>query len=129
MADLVTEVINYLVAQGIATQQGVNIFRGFLPDKVTGTVFCVKATGGLPPSVDVPIDNPTFQVYLQSDTYNAGNTKMQQIKSVLHKFRGVLGTGTIFFYFIHAQQSVGHIGRDDKGRDTFSINFLCKIRT
>jgi hypothetical protein len=129
MADFIDEIVNYLVAQGIATQQGLNIFRGFIPNDVTGTVFCVRPTGGLLPDIDLAIENPTFQIYLQSDTYDAGYTKMQQIKTALDKFRGrVLGTGTIFFFYIYAQQSIGYIGRDDKGRDTFSINFLCKTR-
>lgn len=125
------EIINYLVARGFATQQGVDIFRAFLPDDddLTGTIICVRDTGGVAPDNELAILNPTFQIFIRADTYDAGNSKLIAIRNALHQFKGqVLGTGTIFFFFIHAQSSGGYLGRDEKGRDTFSINFIGKTR-
>ncbi len=127
MADLIDEVINYLVARGIATQQGVDIFRGYIPDGATGTVMAVIDTGGTAPDVDLPVENPTFQVYIKADTYDAGLNLKNAVKSALHQYRGrVLGTGTVFFHFIYAISNGGHVGRDERGQDVFSINFQAK---
>lgn len=129
MANLATDVINYLVARGIATQQGLDVFRGYLPDDVASTAFAVIETGGMDADVDLPLKDPTFQVLIRSETYDAGKNKLDSIRDALHQFRGqVLGTGTIFFHFIYALAEGGYIGRDERGRDMFSINFHAKTR-
>lgn len=89
----------------------------------------VYNTGGFEPDRYLPTEEPTFQVLVRNKSYQTGATLAQTIFELLNRVANQqLVDGGIYFYYIFGMQSPAHIGRDERGRHEFSINFVCKIR-
>jgi hypothetical protein len=85
--------------------------------------------GGLEPDRYLPTADPTFQILVRNTSYSAGQSIVDEIVEALHQKENIeLVTGGTYFYYIFLFNEPAHIGRDDKGRHEFSINFVCKIR-
>ena len=127
MSNLITEVAQYLAAQGLGTV-GTNIFYSYAPDnEVTGLY--VMDTGGPQPDKYLPTKEPTFQVFIRAEDYNTGKTLLDSVRSALHQQKNVrLVANQTYFYFILAVSEGGHIGRNESGFDEFSMNFQCRTR-
>lgn len=124
---LIDDLATYLQTNSIGTV-GTDIFKSYMPDTDNGTVIGVYDTGGPAPDVDLTdLKTPTFQIVVKSDTYSAGRSKLESIRELLH---GVIETqvGSTYFLNIFAQSEGGHIGRNERGQDEFSINFVAKTR-
>ena len=127
MAIYSDNVADYLEAQGVGTV-GTDIFVGYLPDTPDSCI-AVLETGGTEPDAYLPFREPTFQVLIRNTTFEEGQTKLASVRSTLHQLNNItLVTGGFYFYYILAIAEGGHIGRDDVGRDMFSINFKAKLR-
>lgn len=127
MADLLNDVVAYLVTQSVGTL-GTNLFKGYLPP-TPDTAIAVIETGGPEPDHYLPTRAPTFQVMIRAADYATGKTKLAAVRAALHRNDNIaLVSGQTYFYYIQAISEGGHLGRDDNGRDLFSINFLCKTR-
>ena len=87
----------------------------------------VLDTGGPKPDVYIPTKNPTFQIYIRAATYALGKAKLDSVRSLLHGIQNRTIVSTYFFY-IHALAEGGHVGRNERGLDEFSINFISKTR-
>ncbi len=124
---LIEEIANYLVNLGMGTM-GSSIFLGHLPPSPDNAI-TVLDTGGVEPDRELPIDNPTFQVIVRNTDYETGYNNLLAIKEALHKKANwqIYENGK-YYYYIFALSNGGHIGRDDNGRDEFSINFIGKVR-
>ena len=106
---------------------GINIYKSHLPDNDTEAI-AVLDTGGVEPDKYITaMDNPTFQIIVRANNYSDGKSRIDTVKSRLHG-RANVTLGSTYFYFIHAQAEPGHIGRNDRGQDEFSINFIAKTR-
>lgn len=124
---LIEELAQHIHNQGIGSL-ATNLFRNYLPDS-PDIAMCVIDTGGTQPDEYLPTKEPTFQVYIRNTTYSAGKTKLDAIRSAFHQQQNVsLINGETFFYFIMAISEGGYLGRDERGRDLFSINFRCRTR-
>jgi hypothetical protein len=124
---LISEVATYLAAQGLGTA-GTNIFYSHLPDNVDECLAVID-TGGTKPDIDIPTKRPTFQVYIRAATYTLGKTKLDAVRTALHnKYNLELVAGQTYFYSINALAEGGHVGRNERGLDEFSINFVCYTR-
>jgi hypothetical protein len=127
MSILINDVADYLEDQNVGTV-GTDIFCGYLPDS-PDTCITILDTGGPQPDSYLPTRSPTFQVFIRAVDYPTGKAKLDLVRSKLHQNANVsLVNGETYFYFILAISEGGHVGRDDVGRDNFSINFLCKTR-
>lgn len=124
---ILDDIAEYLEDEGVGTV-GTNIFKSYLPDSVD-TGFAILDTGGLMPDPDVPTKEPTFQIFLRAADYATGRAKLDAIRTALHRIANqTLITGGTYFYFILAQSEGGHIGRNDRGLDEFSMNFHCRTQ-
>lgn len=124
---LIEQVAQALSNAGLGTI-GTNIFLGNLPETPDNAILVLN-TGGYQPSVDIPNKRPTFQVLIRNTDYEAGENNLSTVRSTLHQHRNaVLVTGQTYFYYIYAVSEGGNIGRDENGRDMFSINFYCYTR-
>ena len=103
-----------------------NLFKGFMPDNPDNCVV-VLDTGGAAPDKDIPTGSPTFQILVRDKNYKTGHDLMQTIVNLFHR-RMNETIGTTYYYSIFLLGEAGNIGRDDKGRDEFSVNFICHIR-
>jgi hypothetical protein len=89
----------------------------------------VLDTGGLEPDPDLPVKEPTFQVFVRNANYTDGKAKLDEIRELLHqKVNLELVTGQTYFYFILLNAEGGHIGKNERGMDEFSMNFRCRTR-
>jgi hypothetical protein len=79
------------------------------------------------PDPYLPTNEPHFQVLVRANSYSAGKTALEAVRSALHR-QANLTVGNTYFYFILAISEGGHIGRNDRGLDEFSINFRCRTR-
>lgn len=123
---LIDDVASYLQTEGLGTV-GTNIFKSYLPETSTGTILAVLDTGGTEPDRYLPTYEPTFQVYIMAENYSDGKAKLDAVRTALHQQANVT-LGSTYFYFIMAISEGGHIGRNENGKDEFSINFQCRTR-
>lgn len=119
---MIADITTYLQTAGIGTI-ATNLFTGYMPD-AGDTIVAVIDTGGPQPDKELPTKHPTFQVYVRAPSYETGKTKIEAIRSALHQVKNTT-IGSTYFYYILAQSEGGHIGRNDRGLDEFSINFIC----
>lgn len=127
---IIDDVATYLAANitTLTLTKGTNLFKGFLPDD-TGNAVCVYDTGGAEPDRDVPIGNPTFQVFVRHKSYATGFALVTEIYNTLNRQRNIeLVADETYFYNIFALGNPAHIGRDAKGRDEFTVNFVGHVR-
>jgi hypothetical protein len=125
----IDDIATYLAAQSLGTV-GTSIFKSYLPDLETDdTIITVLDTGGVTPDPYLPTKYPTFQIFVRAASYSAGRAKLDLVRAALHQQQNVeLVTGQTYFYYILAQSEGGHIGRNEKGQDEFSMNFRCRTR-
>lgn len=122
---VITDIATYLQTLGLGTL-GTDIFYSYFPDNVN-TGIAVLDTGGPQPDIDLPTKEPTFQVFIRAVDYDTGKAKLDAVRSALHQQSGVT-IGSTFFFFILANSEGGHLGRDERGLDEFSINFHARTR-
>lgn len=125
MSTLIGDIADYLVTKGLGTV-GTNIFASYMPDSVD-TGICVLDTGGVMPDPDLPTKSPTFQIFIRGADYETGKAKVNAVRTTLHQVANTT-IGSIYFYYILAQSEGGHIGRNERGLDEFSMNFICLTR-
>lgn len=130
---LIEQVATYLEDSLSLGTLGTNLFVGYLPSSPDACI-AVLDTGGLAPDVDVPTKSPTFQVFIRATNYDNGKAVLDTIRAGLHnKFpsnstTGILVSGGTPILNMFAIAEGGHLGRDEVGRDLFSINFKCLTR-
>lgn len=128
MSNIIDDVANYLASNGIGTL-GVNIFEGFLPQGVDQAVAVIK-TGGDRPNIDLPVEHPSFQILIRNIEYDTGEAVFNKIRDLLHnQYNMQFQNGSsIYFYYCRLRADGGFIGKDAKGRDSWSMNFECETR-
>lgn len=122
----IDDITQYLEDEGVGTI-GTDLFKSYMPDRGDGTSVAVLERGGTEPDPYLPTKEPTFQVLVRANDFSTGRTKLDAVRSALHRTAN-LSQGDTYFYFILATSEGGHIGRNDRGQDEFSINFRCRTR-
>jgi hypothetical protein len=125
MTNLIDDIAQYLVDDGLGTIS-TDIFISYMPD-ATDNALSVLDTGGPLPDPDIPTHSPTFQVFIRAENYTLGKAKLDAVRDALHRI-GNEQIGGTYFYYILAQSEGGHIGRNERGLDEFSINFIALTR-
>lgn len=125
---MLEDLADYMASQGVGIIEGgdASLFEDFMPDKPDNAVM-IKDTGGSKPDVYLPTREPTFQVLVRNKDYSAGKAVAESIRTLLHRSAN-LTCGSTHFYFIALTAEGGHIGRDDEGREVFSLNFQARVR-
>jgi hypothetical protein len=110
MSNLLTDVKALMV--GIT-----NVYIGNAPPAPDNIVVLYN-TGGYPRSLtESKIEEPTFQVRVRHVTYSTGVTLCETIKDLLH------GAKSTRIQCIYQQGDILDIGRDENGRQEWTINF------
>lgn len=121
---MIDDIADYLEDQGRGTV-GTSIFVGYMPPDING--IAVLDTGGSQPDKYIPTKEPTFQIFIRSTNYDTGKTLLEAVRSDLHR-KANITLGETFFYFILALSEGGHLGREENGKDIFSMNFQARLR-
>ena len=126
---LIEEVAQYLHNQSVG-QLATSLFYSYLPETDSGDfTLTVLDTGGIQPDPDIPTKSPTFQIFITAKDYVTGKAKLDAVRAALHQVKNTqLIPAGIYFYFILANAEGGHLGRNNAGRDEFSINFHARTR-
>ena len=100
-----------------------SLYESSMPDTPDDCV-CIYATGGYPRSLSgTQLEEPTFMIKVRKNqNYAAGVTLCETIKDLLH------GKSTTKLLLIEQQSDVLDIGRDEKNRHQWTINFRCYYR-
>lgn len=124
---MINDVYTYLDAETDLTA-GTDLFKSRLTESPNNQVV-IYNTGGLEPDRYLPTADPTFQILVRNTSYATGQSLVNDIVEALHQKTNIeLVSGSKYFYYIFLMYEPEHIGRDDKGRHEFSINFVCKYR-
>jgi hypothetical protein len=124
---VINDIYTYLGEETDLTA-GTDLFKSRQTESPNNQVV-IYDTGGLEPDRYLPTADPTFQVLVRNTSYATGQGIVDDIVDALHQKTNIeLVSGSIYFYYIFLFNEPSHIGRDDKGRHEFSINFVCKYR-
>lgn len=124
---IISEIAEYLETKNVGTV-GTDIFISRQSDAPNNQVV-VYDTGGIEPDKYLPTADPTFQVLVRNTNYQTGQGLVNAIVTALHQFEnGTVEESETYFYYIFLVSEPTHIGRDDKGRHEWSINFVAKTR-
>ena len=129
-ADFLGQLADYLESHGVGVANGanVNIFVSSYPDDPDDIIALLGLPGSEMPNKYVQeFEYPHFQIMIRNSDYEAGAGKLREVREWLHD---VLAMELVNFYVlrIQAQQDGYPIGRDEKGRYEFSINFNAQHR-
>ena len=119
------EIATDLQTQGLGTL-ATDLFIGNLPDTPDNALVVID-TGSLEPDKYLPFARTTFQIMVRNKTYAQGRAKLEAVKTRLHRLTNII-MGTKHVFYILANTDGGHVGRDDAGRELFSINFRTETR-
>lgn len=107
---------------------GNQLFKGNLPPTPDNAVAIINRIG-IMPNPDIPENsNPMFQILVRDTSYSHGVATLAKVRQSLEA-KTPTTIGSTYFYYILAVAEGGWIGRDDNGRDQWSINFKCQIRS
>jgi hypothetical protein len=129
-ADFLSQLADHLASHGVGNSTGssVNIFVGSYPDDPDNMIALVGQIGSDMPNKNIrDFEYPRFQVVVRNTDFETGSGKLREVRELLHD---QLAVELVNFYVlrIQAQQDGYPIGRDEKGRYEFSINFTAQHR-
>ena len=117
---MMEDVADYLELAGVGTV-GTNIFKGNMPDSPDQCI-TVYAYAGETPDLSIDIERPGLQVKSRALTAEDALDLAEHALAHLHKATSQTING-VLYYYIHALQSPIHLGRDEKGRYMYSVNY------
>jgi len=83
MADLLLDVVNYLITQGKATAYGTDIFEDNMPDTPNNLISVFESVGSAAFSCDAV--NRSVQLQVRDNDYLTGKTKINGLFSLFQK--------------------------------------------
>lgn len=125
---LIDDLATYLQTNSVGTL-GSSLFIGNMPDGTDNCVM-VDVTGGVAPSKDVPIMQPTVQCLVRNTSFETGLTKIKAVRDLLHRLNdgNTLKSGGVDVMSCFAMQEPTHLGKDTNERHIFTCNFIFKLR-
>lgn len=107
---------------------GNRLFKANLPPIPDAAIAILNRIGEQPNPYIPEKSNPMFQVLVRDTNYAAGVAILARVRQSLEA-KTPTTIGSTYFYYIIALSEGGWIGRDDNGRDQWSMNFKCQIRS
>lgn len=130
---LTEDIVAHLVADAVGvaghidavtkliTPSTATIFESTLP-ALPNDCMAVFAYGGTPPSVDAAVEYPSVQVRVRATSHDTAYDNAYAVMKSLHTLTRTTINGTLY-YWIAAKQSPSSLGRDEKGRYLYVVNF------
>jgi hypothetical protein len=119
-------IADYLEAQGLGTV-GVDLFAAHLPS-TPDTAMAVVVTGGPQADGGKGYDNPTVQVRSRSQDPALAYSQLQGVYNKLDSLSNVTMGGQRVVNCRGLQSAPVAIGRDQAGRDEYTLNFQLRVR-
>lgn len=119
------DIVDILSDAGLGLTTADNLFAGEYPDKPDQIVMVSDAPGNTP---DIHgYRKPAVQVLVRSNKYDTGWDLANDIAVYLHASYGYKYDG-VYYTGIWMSTDVERIGRDDKQRHLFAVNFEVQRR-
>lgn len=122
---MLDDIAQFLADGGLGTI-ATDIFTTYQPSSPDNCIAVLETGGPEPPEI-AAIKTPTFQVITRNNNYDNGKVKHDAVRARLQAIKNTT-IGNTFFYYILLVSEGGHIGRDEPGRDEWSLNFRCQTR-
>ena len=108
-----------------------NIYRNDRPD-TPDNLIVIYNTGGQPAlhSVGVKspsLEKPTFQVLVRNTSHDTTETQVEAVKDALDGLTKTTINGTLY-EVIFLEGDIIHLGKDDRERTQFTINFVTWLK-
>ena len=82
MGNLLLDIVNYLITQGVVTADGTDVFRDNMPDSPDNLVALFEGQGV--PAVVCDAENRSVQFQVRNKSYTACKTKIRSIFALFH---------------------------------------------
>jgi len=82
MGNLLLDIVNYLITQGVVTADGTDVFRDNMPDNPDNLVSVFEGQGV--PAFVCDAENRSIQVSVRNTSYIACKTKIRSIFTLFH---------------------------------------------
>lgn len=105
-----------------------NIFIGDKPDSPNNLI-CMYETGGYDSEIQMNksvVERPTFMIKIRDTSYTSGIARCEVIKSLLTTLTNIT-INTHFYIEIFQVGGVNVLGKDEKNRWEFSLNFKTRL--
>lgn len=106
---------------------GNQLFEGNLPPTPDKAIAIISRQGATPNHYLPEQQMPAFQILIRDTNYANGVTMLNKVRTSLEAKTPTI-IGSTYFFYILANAEGGWIGRDDLGRDMWSLNISCKTR-
>lgn len=128
MALPIDSVASYIATNLALGTVGTNVFKQNIPDQ-PDTAICIYDTGGGVPSLTMgdDTDSPSFQVLSRSTSASTALTSLQTVFRGLHGLTEVTIQGLHVKLFWALQSNPVSLGRDEKQRFQFVMNFRAMV--
>lgn len=110
-----------LAAESVGTV-GTDIFIGVMPDTPDDCLVLNEYGGEAPDLIGTYVERPNCQVRVRNDEYTTGRAKCASVIEALHTLGDTTLSGTRYLW-VQARQSPIYLGRDEKKRHEWSVNF------
>ncbi|MFA5432298.1 MAG: minor capsid protein [Candidatus Paceibacterota bacterium] len=112
---LTTEIATLLTSQ-------TSVYIGSIP-ATPDNIVAIFLTGGFPRDMSgTLVEEPTFQIRVRNASAATGETVCNTVKDLLH------GKSSAAVLMIQQQGDILSLGRDEKNRSEWSMNFRCYYR-
>lgn len=119
MANLLLDLGNYLIAQGIATTDGVDLFRDSMPDAPNCVTVLYEYSSGVPTFVA----DRSVQIIVRAETYEAARQASWRAFSKLYDpLEPVMHINTNRWIIVSARNGPTKLQIDAHGRTLFVFN-------
>lgn len=106
---------------------GNQLYKGNMPP-IPDSCVAIVGRPGMKPNAYIPAEKaPAFQVLVRDVSYSSGEAILAKVRASLQS-KTPQTIGSTYFFYINATAEGGWIGRDETGRDLWSINFQTMIR-
>lgn len=122
MSDLLEDVQAYIIAEGLATVDGVDIFRDFIPE-APDNMISVAEYAGVPGSPGIDTQLRMVQISVRNTSYGTARSTSHQLYAMFHQPDDLIMQLTADRWVIsQPRQTPFQSGRDKRNRSTFVFN-------
>lgn len=112
----------FLITNGFATVDGVDVFRDFMPD-TPDNVVAIYEYAGVPGSVGIDTQNRSIQINVRDRSYSSARSKIHAIYNLFHQAEEpIIALTATRWSICQPRQVPFQSNRDTQGRVVFTFN-------
>lgn len=122
MADLLQDIQAFIIANNLATADGVDIFRDFIPESPDDLI-SVAEYAGVPGLAGIDTQLRLVQINVRNTSYSSARSTSHQLYSLFHRSEEpILQMTSERWVITQPRQTPFQSNRDRQNRTTFTFN-------